>query len=143
MFRTRQKKHIRDRFEEDAIFRTRQKKHIRDRYEEDATFRTRQKKHIRDRYEEDAMFRKMQRALRIRRKYRQIVPHRPQPLIDPVMEAAIAAFRESIRHGPTYICTVCNRTMFPNQVKECKRQKYVYIRKSCRSMLDRKLCSLL
>ncbi|KAK0133511.1 hypothetical protein N1851_030971 [Merluccius polli] len=38
-------------------------------------------------------------------------------------EDITASFRETIRHGPTYVCTVCNRTMFPNQVKLCKHNK--------------------
>ncbi|KAE8291787.1 hypothetical protein D5F01_LYC09148 [Larimichthys crocea] len=31
------------------------------------------------------------------------------------MEAAISSFREKTKQGPTYVCTVCHRTLFPNQ----------------------------
>ncbi|XP_051816503.1 uncharacterized protein LOC127537664 [Acanthochromis polyacanthus] len=56
------------------------------------------------------------------RKYRHLrTPCQP---VNTLMTAAIAAFRNTISHGPTYVCTVCHRTMFPNQVKLCKRDKY-------------------
>uniref|UniRef100_A0A671TM37 ATP-dependent DNA helicase n=2 Tax=Sparus aurata TaxID=8175 RepID=A0A671TM37_SPAAU len=148
-FRTRQKEHITDRYKSNAVFRSRQKFVMSQRYNTDPNYSQKQKQDFNLRYHNDTEFKrcfnqrcnqqratklatnaafsifyKMQRALRLKRKYRQIVPHRPQPLINPLMEVAIAAFRESIRHGPTYICTVCHRAQFPNQVKECKRQKY-------------------
>ncbi|XP_074549060.1 uncharacterized protein LOC141807175 [Halichoeres trimaculatus] len=66
---------------------------------------------------------KWQRALSIKRKYKHLRTPR-QPMLNSVMLAAIATFRENVSHGPTYVCTVCHRTMFPNQVKPCKREKY-------------------
>ncbi|XP_030269575.1 uncharacterized protein LOC115579943 [Sparus aurata] len=148
-FRTRQKNYIADRYKSNTVFWSRQTFVMSQRYNTDPNYSQKQKQDFNLRYHNDTEFKrrfnqrcnqqrgtklatnpafnifyKMQRALRLKRKYRQIVPHRPQPLINPLMEAAIAAFRESIRHGPTYICTVCHRAQFPNQVKECKRQKY-------------------
>ena len=52
-------------------------------------------------------------------------PATPHPVVNPVMEAAISSFRERIRRGPTHVCTVCHRALFPNQVKYCNRAKYV------------------
>ncbi|KAG7465590.1 hypothetical protein JOB18_040958 [Solea senegalensis] len=70
----------------------------------------------------------LQRAQRIKAKYRRLIKLQqktPKPVVDPVMEAAIFAFRETIRQGPTRVCTVCHRLLFPNQVKQCNRSKYV------------------
>ncbi|KAG7482471.1 hypothetical protein JOB18_021892 [Solea senegalensis] len=59
---------------------------------------------------------RLQRALKIKAKYK-LFRHRQQkaakPVVDPVMEAAIFAFRETIRQGPIRVCTVCHDSSFP------------------------------
>ncbi|XP_051814270.1 EF-hand domain-containing protein D1 isoform X1 [Acanthochromis polyacanthus] len=145
-FRNRQKNYVVKRYSTDPAFQNRQKKYVVKRYSTDPAFRNRQKKYVVQRYRKDPEFRlhhnqrcsllrrrrlaanpdmrqKLQRALSIRRKYRQLGTS-CQPVLTSVMAVAIAAFRETISHGPTYVCTVCHRTMFPNQVKSCKRVKY-------------------
>ncbi|KAK0151948.1 ATP-dependent DNA helicase PIF1 [Merluccius polli] len=151
-FRDKLKKNMSDRYRTDPTFRSRQKMCMKTHYASNQSYRQKKMQSLNLKYHNDPEFRqrciqrvsqkrltklatnaafcihhKIQKALRIRRKYRHIVTHHqepPQALMDPVMEAAIASFRETIRHGPTYVCTVCNRTMFPNQVKLCKRGKY-------------------
>lgn len=69
----------------------------------------------------------LQHALRIRRKYKRNVGFHletPGPLMTDEMKAAIQNFYKNIQNGPTYVCTVCHRALFPNQVKHCKRDKY-------------------
>ncbi|KAL1261378.1 hypothetical protein QQF64_006643 [Cirrhinus molitorella] len=77
---------------------------------------------------------KLRCALRIKRKYKpyihfsQDTPNSDatnQPVSNSLVQKAISAFRCQVLHGPTYICTVCHRTLFPNQVKMCKRSRYV------------------
>ena len=151
-FRSKQKKNVTDRYERDPEFRSKQKMSMSKWYACNESYRQKKMKRFNMRYHKDPEFRvrfiqritqhritklatnvafgirsKLQRSLRIRRKYRRLVTHdqqTPQRVINPVMEAATAAFRETIRHGPTYVCTSCNRAMFPNQVKECRRGNY-------------------
>ncbi|XP_047213329.1 uncharacterized protein LOC124863125 [Girardinichthys multiradiatus] len=69
----------------------------------------------------------LQCAMRIRRKYRRTLDFlqgTPQPLISNEMKAAILKFQEKIQLGPTHVCTVCHRALFPSQVKHCNRAKY-------------------
>ncbi|XP_029987916.1 uncharacterized protein LOC115417874 [Sphaeramia orbicularis] len=147
-FRTQRQKYLVQRYRCDPSLRTQRQKYLVQRYRCDPSFRTQQKRYLVQRYKTDPEFRlhhiqrcsqlrrrklatdagfqlrmKWQRALSIKRKYRHLgTPH--QPVLNSQMSAAIAAFRATVSHGPTYVCTVCHRTMFPNQVKRCKREKY-------------------
>uniref|UniRef100_A0A8C4HPS9 ATP-dependent DNA helicase n=1 Tax=Dicentrarchus labrax TaxID=13489 RepID=A0A8C4HPS9_DICLA len=150
-FQSRQRQYIKQRYNTDSDFQSRQRQYIKQRYNTDSDFQSRQRQYIKQRYNSDQAFRlhhirrctqqkkdklttnaayqihhKLQRAQRIKRKYRRIVINcRPQRVINPVMEAAISSFREKTKQGPTYVCTVCHRTLFANQVMRCKRTKYV------------------
>lgn len=42
-----------------------------------------------------------------------------------LIKEAISVFRSQIKAGPTYVCTVCHKASFPNQVQPCKRSNYV------------------
>ncbi len=70
-------------------------------------------------------------------KYKPYIHHSqktPQPLVSKVMESAIHAFRCKIQKGPTHICTVCHRALFPDQVRVCNRTRYdknVHVAASC------------
>ncbi len=77
---------------------------------------------------------KLQCALSIKKKYRQIAIHgqqtpepevKPQLVINSAMQAAISPYYERNQHGPTYVCTVCHRTLFPHQAKHWNKPKYV------------------
>lgn len=70
---------------------------------------------------------RLQCALRIKNKYKPYIRYNqetPQPLVSKAMETAIDAFRCKIRQGPTHVCTVCHRALFPDQVKVCNRTSY-------------------
>ncbi|KAM3602502.1 uncharacterized protein V6R79_005308 [Siganus canaliculatus] len=137
-FQSRQKNYLVNRYKTDPSFQSRQKHYLVNRYKTDPAFQSRQKKHHAEKYKANPEFRlhhikrcillrrhklsaslHFQQALSIKRKYRHLRPP-CQPVLNSLMAAAIAeataAFRESISHGPTYVCTVCHRTMFPNQV---------------------------
>ncbi|KAE8291444.1 hypothetical protein D5F01_LYC11049 [Larimichthys crocea] len=106
------------------------------RYMTDLDFQTQRKKYMAQRYERSDVRqkRKAYGTSRIKKKYRRTVischqtpmpQDQPQPVINAVMEAAISSFREKTKQGPTYVCTVCHRTLFPNQVMRCNRTKYI------------------
>ncbi|XP_034567817.1 uncharacterized protein LOC117832690 isoform X2 [Notolabrus celidotus] len=147
-FKDRQKKYITRKYRNSVEFKDRQKTYIKRRYTEDIDFRQRQRSYITQRYARDEVFRvrhrqlmrqimrdrtknslhKMRCALKISRKYRQISRHTCEPdreSENPLIREAIAAFRSHIKDGPTYVCTVCHKASFPNQVKPCKRSSYV------------------
>ncbi|XP_059203438.1 uncharacterized protein LOC131982826 isoform X1 [Centropristis striata] len=134
-FKCKQKDYVKDRYSTDLDFQSQQKKYVREKYRNNPDFRLHHLQHCsrnrRDRLAKNAALRiryKLQCALRIKRKYMDIVNQRqetPHPVVNPVMEEAISTFRERIRHGPTHVCTVCHRALFPNQVRHCNRAKYV------------------
>ena len=142
-FHCKQKKYMTQRYHTDSDVRETKKMCITSRYARDQDYRQRQKQHIKTRYHCDPEFR-LHHILRIRRKYRWIALHKtpqpavkPQPEINPVLQAAMTLFCEKIKDGPTYICTVCHRALFSNQVVHCKRDK-------CGgSLLNRTICSCL
>ncbi|KAM9811540.1 uncharacterized protein LOC133155361 isoform X7 [Syngnathus typhle] len=37
---------------------------------------------------------------------------------------AVEVFKAQIKNGPTFVCTVCHRALFPNQVRACQRRFY-------------------
>uniref|UniRef100_A0A8C1ZIB2 ATP-dependent DNA helicase n=1 Tax=Cyprinus carpio TaxID=7962 RepID=A0A8C1ZIB2_CYPCA len=134
----------------DDLFKKKMKGYMARRYASDSEFRshhilrcTLQKKQKCLTDEGFQILHKMRCALRIKRKYRpylrssQDTPNSNatnQPVSNSIMQKAISAFRCQILHGPTYICTVCHRTLFPNQVKMCNRTRYVknvHITASC------------
>ncbi|XP_035990195.1 uncharacterized protein LOC118562010 isoform X2 [Fundulus heteroclitus] len=135
-YRSRQKKYVKVRYT-DPDFRARQKrvmsKYMREKYHTKLAFQVQHNKKCtvnrKLRLSKQALSKDwtMRCALRIRRKYRRNFGHHqeaPQPQISPEMNAAIKKFQHKIRHGPTYVCTVCHRALFPGQVKHCNRGKY-------------------
>lgn len=42
----------------------------------------------------------------------------------PLMRQAQSLFQLNVQQGPTYICTVCHRCLFGNQVRQCEHSKY-------------------
>ncbi|XP_069378951.1 uncharacterized protein [Paralichthys olivaceus] len=149
-FRCRQKKYMAQTYNTDSDVRETKKTYVKSKYACDHDYRQKQKQR-QTRYYNDTVFRlyhirrctlnrrdklatnatfhlhhKLKRALKIRRKYRRIVIHQtPQPVINSVMQAEMFSFREKIRNGPTYVCTVCHRALFANQVVRCNRSKFV------------------
>nr|XP_040030752.1 uncharacterized protein LOC120818062 isoform X1 [Gasterosteus aculeatus aculeatus] len=152
-FREKKKQHFTNRYRDNAEFRKgkklsftafyknnidfRQKKrekersHIIQRYAHDQAFRLRHKQlmkqRMKDRYKNNPTYKSMRNmrcAMKIKRKYRQI--NKPIEESDnSLIKEAISVFRSQIKSGPTYVCTVCHKASFPNQVKPCKRLNYV------------------
>ncbi|XP_038135176.1 uncharacterized protein LOC119779572 [Cyprinodon tularosa] len=81
---------------------------------------------------------KIRMALNVKRKYRQMkrCPQRQtedsgtQVLQNDTPEIrlindAVSVFKLNVKAGPTYVCTVCHKASFPNQVVVCRRSSYV------------------
>ncbi|XP_055028464.2 uncharacterized protein [Misgurnus anguillicaudatus] len=141
------------RYNTDTVFQRKMKENIVRRYTMDTVFQRKMKEYMLKRYADDPQFRachilrctlykrqkcvsdvayhvyhKLQCALRIKRKYKLHIsfrPETPQPVVSKVMQSAIDAFRCNIQQGPTHVCTVCHRAMFPNQVRVCNRRSYI------------------
>ncbi|KAL1268868.1 hypothetical protein QQF64_034231 [Cirrhinus molitorella] len=141
VFQRKMKEYMIRRYHTDALFQRKMKDYMAKRYASDLEYRshhillcTLQKK---QKCLNDAGFHvlhKLRCALKIKRKYKpylhssQDTPNADatnRPVSNSLMEKAISAFRCQVLHGPTYICTVCHRTLFPNQVKMCNRTRYV------------------
>jgi len=117
-------------YKDSIEFRQRQRSHITQRYAHDQAFRLRHKQLMRqrmqDRYKNNPTFRSMismSCAMNIKRKYRQI--NKPTESDNSLIKEAISVFRSQIKAGPTYVCTICHKASFPNQVKSCKRLNFV------------------
>ncbi|XP_039896714.1 uncharacterized protein LOC120739111 isoform X6 [Simochromis diagramma] len=138
--RERKSAYIRTKYASDPNYRHKQKKSLYARYHNDSQFRlhhiqrcAQYQRHKMATTASFAIYKKLC-AQRIKKKYRRLVTQfqqgpqseaQPQLVVNSVMQAATLAFREAIQLGPTHVCTVCHRTLFPNQVKHCKRSKYV------------------
>ena len=143
-FSQRQKMYIINRYRQSESFRQRQRSYITQRYANDRVFRIRHrqlmKKLMRNRYRNSQSFRMMHNvrcAMSIKRKYRrmnrntqsetetreaQSLQH--ETVENRLINEAISVFRSNIKAGPTYVCTVCHKASFPNQVRTCTRSNY-------------------
>ena len=165
-FKLRQKSYITNRYSQDIAFKKRQRSRINSSYRLNAHFRLTRKSYITNRYANNPEFRAKQKqtmrqlmknkyhafkmtnnmrcALNIRQKYRWINRQRNprddsqhMPRDESLIREAIKVFRLQIKKGPTYVCTVCHRALFPNQVKCCNRSNYVTRSTCCRNLPDR------
>ncbi|MGL4878761.1 MAG: hypothetical protein ACRC4Q_11995, partial [Paraclostridium dentum] len=147
-FRQRQKSFITQRYQNSAEFRQRQKQYILNRYGDNVGFRRRQQAYMTNRYAHDAVFRfkhkelmkqkmqeryqnkvfrimhKMRCVMKIKRKYKHLTK-RTKDNYNTLIEMGISVFKTQIKSGPTFVCTVCHKAAFPNQVRPCIRTKYV------------------
>ncbi|XP_055056177.2 uncharacterized protein [Misgurnus anguillicaudatus] len=134
-FQKKMKQYMVRRYTTDTVFQKKMKEYMVKRYRDDPEFRAHHMLHCtlyktQKRVNDVAyhIFHKLQCALRIKKKYQPYISSRketPQPLVNKVMQCAIDAFRCNIQHGPTHVCTVCHRAMFPNQVRLCNRSCYI------------------
>ncbi|XP_068069853.1 uncharacterized protein [Danio rerio] len=148
--KSKKKEYMTRRYSYDTIFQAKKRAHMVSRYSTDTAFQKKMKEYMMRRYGNDSEFRahhilqctlhkkqklpnnttrihQLQCALRIKRKYKMCIRsslETPQPLVSKVMESAIHAFRSKIQQGPTYVCTVCHRVLFPDQVKACDGSNY-------------------
>ncbi|XP_008400600.1 uncharacterized protein LOC103460273 isoform X2 [Poecilia reticulata] len=136
---------MRNLYRNNPTFRQRQRSYKTELYAKNREFRLRHKELMkslmRDKYNKDSSFRMLQKnrcALNVKRKYRQMkrFPQRETENLETcvaqtntpenrLINEAISVFRLNIKAGPTYVCTVCHKSSFPNQVELCKRSNYV------------------
>ncbi|KAG1928321.1 hypothetical protein F2P79_023725 [Pimephales promelas] len=152
LFRKKMKEFSKKRYSTDYLFQRKKRECVRKRYSTDSLFQSKMKAYMARRYAGDPEFRahhilrctlhktkrcasdttyhilhRLQCALRIKNKYKSYIrssQERPQPLVSKEMESAIHAFRCKIQRGPTHVCTVCHRALFPDQVRVCHRARY-------------------
>ncbi|XP_037133389.1 uncharacterized protein LOC119137893 [Syngnathus acus] len=143
-FKNRQRSYITERYRDDVGFKNRQRSYITERYRDDVGFRNRQRYYITRRYLNNPEFRfKHQEIMRrimktksdslrtktIRRvstllqKYK-VINQLCRERNDCVIMKAVELFKAQIKNGPTFVCTVCHRALFPNQVRPCRRSFY-------------------
>uniref|UniRef100_A0A669C7Z1 ATP-dependent DNA helicase n=1 Tax=Oreochromis niloticus TaxID=8128 RepID=A0A669C7Z1_ORENI len=115
-------------------FKQKKRSYITKRYGEERQFQQQHKENMRERmrvkYWNGFSFKQMHNircAMNIKSKYRQM--HRPAESLqshpdNSLMNEAISRFRSNIKSAPSYVCTVCLKASFPNQVKICKRENY-------------------
>ncbi|XP_026121819.1 uncharacterized protein LOC113104031 [Carassius auratus] len=141
VFQRKMKNYMVRRYKMDDLFQKKMKDYMARRYAGDSKFRshhilrcTFQKKQKCLTDPGFHILHKLRCALRIKRKYKPYIrfsQNTPisdatnQPVSNSLIQKAISAFRCQSLHGPTYICTVCHRTLFPNQVKMCNRTRYI------------------
>uniref|UniRef100_A0A669CL00 ATP-dependent DNA helicase n=1 Tax=Oreochromis niloticus TaxID=8128 RepID=A0A669CL00_ORENI len=121
-------------YKESEEFKQKKRSYVTKRYGEERQFQQKHKDNMRERmrvkYWNGFSFRQMHNircAMNIKRKYRQM--HRPAESLqchpdNSLMNEAISRFRSNIKSAPSYVCTVCLKASFPNQVKICKRNNY-------------------
>uniref|UniRef100_A0AAZ1X1B7 ATP-dependent DNA helicase n=1 Tax=Oreochromis aureus TaxID=47969 RepID=A0AAZ1X1B7_OREAU len=121
-------------YKESEEFKKKKRSYMTKRYGEEKQFQQQHKDNMRERmrvkYWNGFSFRQMHNircAMNIKRKYRQM--HRPAESLqchpdNTLMNEAISRFRSNIKSAPSYVCTVCLKASFPNQVKICKRENY-------------------
>ncbi|XP_038132696.1 uncharacterized protein LOC119777756 isoform X2 [Cyprinodon tularosa] len=120
-------------YKESEAFQQKKRSYMTNRYRE-GEFRQQHKnnmkKRMRERYWQSCSFKMLHNircGMKIKRKYRHM--HRPAEILqnqpdNDLIKEAISLFRENIKSGPSYVCTVCLKASFPNQVKICKRSNY-------------------
>ncbi|KAI5614793.1 hypothetical protein C0J50_11103, partial [Silurus asotus] len=139
-FKDKMKQYMVRRYRTDSEFQSKMKAYMFKRYTEDSDFRAhhilrctlhKSKTHVNNVL---PILHKLNCAFKIKQKYKAFIcvsrsagqlDNVIKPVVNNIMQAAIAAFRVQIQQGPTRVCTVCNRTLFPNQVKSCNRAKYI------------------
>ncbi len=171
LVQSKKKQYMMRRYNTDALVQSKKKQYMMRRYHTDALVQSKKKQYMVKRYAGDPEFRahhilrctlrktqkcvgdaayhilhRLQCALRIKRKYKPYIrssQQTPQPLVNNLMESAIHAFRCKIQHGPTHVCTVCHRALFPNQVRVCDRTRYAKKRSCCSDLPNGEVCSRL
>ncbi len=143
LFQRRMKEYMVRRYNTDTLFQRRMKEYMVRRYKHRYSIPEENEEYMIKRYAGDPEFRahhilrctlrktqkcvgdaayhvlhRLQCALRIKRKYKPYIPFpasKHPSLGNNLMESAIHAFRCKIQHGPTHVCTVCHRALFPSQ----------------------------
>ena len=140
-FRSRQKSSMRCHYACNTMYRQTKRENYTNRYRNDPYFRhyrsLQKKKCARVNINFQRILHKMRCALQIQRKYhhynlKHLSGQQPEreieqestPTENTLLQEAIASFQMEIKNGPTYVCTVCHRALFHNQVKKCNHDSY-------------------
>ncbi|XP_049618013.1 uncharacterized protein [Syngnathus scovelli] len=143
-FRNKQRSYIKQRYSHDDTFRNKQRSYIKQRYGHDDEFRRKQRSYIKERYALDPVFRSKQKentslvwkakhdssmkananrtAMKLLQKYR-VINRLCKERNDCAIMKAVALFQVQVKNGPTFVCTVCHRALFPNQVRQLIQYK--------------------
>ncbi|XP_071486145.1 uncharacterized protein [Diadema antillarum] len=139
LFRERLKKLRKARYQNNALFRERLKKLRKAKYQSNTSFRERLKKLKIANYRNNIMFRErykkiMRKVASIKYKrnsvYRQQVANRnikrkkQEKMNMRNCDYVLKKYREIVSHGPEYVCCVCLKLLFKNQVLKCTKAKY-------------------
>ncbi|XP_061154317.1 uncharacterized protein LOC133167487 isoform X2 [Syngnathus typhle] len=143
-FNARQRTYITERYRDDPEFKTRQRMYITQRYRDDFRFNSRQRFYFKHRYSSNPEFRAkhqeimrsimrtksdslrnktMTRASTVLQKYK-LINRLCRERNECALMKAVDLFKDQIKNGPTFVCTVCHRALFPNQVQSCRRLLY-------------------
>ena len=132
-FRHRQKNTMRNRYQNEEVYKQKQKNTMRNRYQNEEIFKQKQKNVMRllslRRYKVKQY--RLRKLAVSKDKYKRIKEFRDR-VIKRNAEKSIAKklkmsqfenvtteFREIVCHGPEYVCAVCFKLLFENQVKKC------------------------
>ncbi|KAM9770972.1 uncharacterized protein ACBT44_004651 isoform 1-T2 [Syngnathus typhle] len=139
-FRNKQRSYIKQRYGHDDTFRNKQRSYIKQRYGHDDEFRRKQRSYIKERYAQDPAFRAKQKenmslrwkakhdsstrttAMKLLQKYK-VINRLCKERNDHAIMKAVALFQALVKNGPTFVCTVCHRALFPNQVRQLTKYK--------------------
>ncbi|KAM9771307.1 uncharacterized protein ACBT44_004404 isoform 6-T9 [Syngnathus typhle] len=139
-FRRKQRFYIKQRYAHDDEFRCKQQSFIKQRYVHDDQFRRKQRSYIKERYAHDPAFRAKQKenmslrwkanhdsstrttAMKLLQKYK-VINRLCKERNDHAIMKAVALFQALVKNGPTFVCTVCHRALFPNQVRQLTKYK--------------------
>ena len=137
-YREKQKNRIISAYHDDPEFRKQNKERYTSAYKNNSSFKVSERRRYFLNYRRNVNFQNLHKnrcALRIRRKYhvdrcfrnkkKQQAKHnrqqRKQKLINMDL---VKTFRQKIKSGPTFVCTVCHRALFERQVQLCRHEKY-------------------
>ncbi|XP_049340466.1 uncharacterized protein LOC111190042 [Astyanax mexicanus] len=136
-FRRRQKQYFSKRYRTEQSFSEQKKHKFKSLYQTDLHFRMIHREQcllrLKNRASRLKTLHKIHCAQQIQRKYRLTCfqQQRNTPVqtqnnesLNPEVQKALVFFKEIIKAGPSYICTVCHRALFSDQVRLCDHTNY-------------------
>ncbi|XP_041461886.1 uncharacterized protein LOC121413199 isoform X1 [Lytechinus variegatus] len=134
-FQQSHKNKIRNKYQSDEQFQQSYKNKIRNKYQSDEQFQQPHKNTMRNKYQKDYSF-KQRKLLSLKSKYQknnsyreQVKKHNIKRNVKKELEMSqfdnvLQEFQKIISHGPEYVCCVCLKLLFENQVMKCNKSKY-------------------
>ncbi|XP_030284360.1 uncharacterized protein LOC115588118 [Sparus aurata] len=141
VFKDKVKKRSREKYGENEVFKDKVKKRSREKYRENEVFKDKVKKRSQEKYRDNDVYREYVIA-EIKRKYHDSNEYKERVIagnklkrekhkqkseeFDYVREQ----FWDKVKDGPDFVCCVCYRGLFKNQVLKCKRENYTKTKES-------------